>query len=76
MYVQCFLSGLIHTRKPEKSPSSNKLILVLALSGSILLAFLILSIYLLSWRHKNKKRSRIDADVSETEGGGFELRDY
>ena len=76
MYVQCFLSGLIHTRKPEKSPSSNKLILVLALSGSILLAFLVLSIYLLSWRHKNKKRSRIDADVRRTEGGGFELQDY
>ena len=76
MYVQCFLSGLIHTRKPEKSPSSNKLILVLALSGSILVAFMVLSIYLLSWRHKNKKRSRIDADMSGTEGGGFELQDY
>ena len=76
MYVQCFLSGLIHTRKPEKSPSSNKLILVLALSGSILVAFMVLSIYLLSWRHKNKKRSRIDEDVSGTEGGGFELQDY
>ena len=76
MYVQCFLSGLIHTRKPEKSPSSNKLILVLALSSSILVAFMVLSIYLLSWRHKNKKRSRIDADVSGTEGGGFELQDY
>ena len=76
MYFQCFLSGLIHTRKPEKSPSSNKLILVLALLGSILVAFMVLSIYLLSWRHKNKKRSRIDADVSGTEGGGFELQDY
>ena len=76
MYVQCFLSGLIHTRKPKKSPSSNKLILVLALSGSMLVAFMVLSIYLLSWRHKNKKRSRIDADVSGTEGGGFELQDY
>ena len=76
MYVQCFLSGLIHTRKPEKSPSSNKLILVLALSGSILVAFMVLSIYLLSWRHKNKKRSRIDADVSGTEEGGFELQNY
>ena len=76
MYVQCFLSGLIHTRKPEKSPSSNKLILVLALSGSLLVAFMVLSIYLLSWRHKNKKRSRIGADVSGTEGGGFELPDY
>ena len=76
MYVQCFLSGLIRTRKPEKSPSSNKLILVLALSGSILVAFMVLSIYLLSWRHKNKKRSRLDSDVSGTEGGGFELQDY
>ena len=76
MYVQCFLSGLIHTRKPEKSPSSNKLILVLALSGSILVAFMVLSIYLLSWCHKNKKRSRIDADVSGTAGGGFELQDH
>ena len=76
MYVQCFLSGLIHTKKPEKSPSSNKLILVLALSGSIVVAFMVLSIYLLSWRHKNKKRSRIDAEVSGTEGGGFELQDY
>ena len=74
MYVQCFLSGLIHTRKPEKSPSSNKLILVLALSGSILVAFMVLSIYLLSWRHKNKKRSRID--VSGTEEGEFELQNY
>ena len=76
MYVQCFLSGLIHTRKPEKSPSSNKLILVLALSGSILVAFMVLSIYLLSWRHKNKKRSRVDADVSGTEEGEFELQNY
>ena len=76
MYVQCFLSGLIHTRKPEKSPSSNKLILVLALSGSILVAFMVLSIYLLSWRHKNKKRSRIDAGVSGTEEGEFELQNY
>ena len=75
MYVQCFLSGLVHT-KPEKSPSSNKLILVLALSGSILVAFMVLSIYLLSWHHKNKKRSRIDVDASGTEGGGFELQDY
>ena len=76
MYVQCFLSGLIQTGKPEKSQSSNKLILVLALSGSILLAFMVLSIYLLSWYHKNKKRSRIDADVSGTGGGRFELQDY
>ena len=48
---------------------------MLALSGSTLVAFMVLSICLLSWCHKNKKRSRIDADVSGTEGGGFELRD-
>ena len=66
-YTQESLKNLHH---------QTSLFLVLALSGSILVAFMVLSIYLLSWRHKNKKRSRIDEDVSGTEGGGFELQDY
>ena len=76
-YVQHFLSGLVHTRNPGRSPSSssNTLILVLAISGSILVVFIVLCIIYLLWRLKNNKRSRIGADVRGIEGGGFELQD-
>ena len=76
-YVQHFLSGLVHTRNPGRSPSSssNTLILVLAISASaILVVFIVLCIIYL-WCLKNKKRSRIGADVRGIEGGGFELQD-
>ncbi|KAM7429343.1 hypothetical protein ABFA07_019806 [Porites harrisoni] len=70
-------NGLVHTRNPGRSPSSssNTLILVLAISGSILVLFIVLCIIYLLWRLKNNKRSRIGADVRGIEGGGFELQD-
>ena len=65
------------SRSPAESPSQlKKLILGVAISGSILVV-IILCICLGSWHHKNKKRSRIGADVSGTEGGGsVELQGY
>lgn len=70
-------NGLVHTRNPGRSPpsSSNTLILVLAISGSILVVFIVLCIIYLLWRLKNKKRSRIGADERGIEGGGCELQD-
>ena len=50
------------------------LILVLAISGSILVVFIVLCIIYLLWRLKNKKRSRIGADECELKEGGVSYK--